>query len=122
MNNINVFKLNEQGSSFRNVRNSCADIEKDSKICGNYNGSTINVQTSTQPTIMSVAMPGKNQDDPSYSYNRENGGNDSNIRVAKPSGINYHKHNNPQNDLNIWRSSIIRAKPITCNIGLTKDG
>lgn len=73
---------------------------------------------------MSVVLPNKNTEDKSFvlkckedSMNAEN----TKSRGNKPAGISYHKHNNPQNDLNIWRSSVVRAKPLPINIGQSKD-
>jgi len=81
------------------------------------------VQISTQPTTMSGAMT-RNVDTSSNSKIRK----DKNLKIIngktryKPGGISYHKHNNPQNDLNIWRSSIVKVKPSAIRVGISKDG
>lgn len=121
---VNQIKINKPNDivkpSIKRLRNSSMINEE--KI--NMAGSTTNVQTSTQPTTMSVIIP-KIQENISKSTKNKDG----NINISNPNsksynnaGISYQKYDNPQNDLNIWRSSVIRTKLIPEQVNVPKDG
>jgi hypothetical protein len=106
--------------SIKRLRNSSLGDEE--KV--NLGGSTINVQTSTQPNTMSAIIPRIEEDIPKASKKKGDKIDASNLNLKSYNngGISLNKHNNPQNDLNIWRSSNVRPKPMPERIGLSKDG
>jgi hypothetical protein len=106
--------------SIKRLRNSSLGDEE--KV--NLGGSTINVQTSTQPNTMSAIIPRIEEDMPKASKNKgyKIDVANQNFKSYNNGGISYYKHNNPQNDLNIWRSSNVRPKPMHERIGLSKEG
>jgi len=125
MNNpLNVQKLkNSSKVTVTKLRNSSWEVNNEGKESDRWATSTMNVQASTQPTTTSMALKPKNPEDiTSVPKNRHDFIVSSNFK-QKNAGIRYHKHNNPQNDLNIWRSSMVRAKPLPYKITeLSKNG
>ena len=114
--NIHRTRVNIE-SHMTKFRKSSIEGDKDLKMNGN-NGSTIIVQTTTQPTTMSAIPAAKSTDDTLYEVKKEE--NEDTVgsigKNNKPAGISYHKYDNPQNNLNIWRSKMVKAKPLASKI------
>lgn len=113
--------------TIKNFRNSSMEPGEDRGHSPKI-GSTINIQTSTQPTTMSVLHPQMQKNNElSYIQRTKEESitvDDSKSRITKPGGITYNRHN-PQNELNNWRSSIVKRKPPsqggTTNEGTSRD-
>lgn len=99
---------------------SFGDASKPGKSLGKNTGntSTINIHSSTQPTTVSAGLtqkPSGMDSEPKHEYVTKDEftkSAKSRIRHGYPIGINYH-YNNPQNELNIFRSGMVKSKGLT---------
>ncbi|CAI2375852.1 unnamed protein product [Moneuplotes crassus] len=79
------------------INRSCNEKPTISQLKSKNKESSSNIQTSTQPTTMSVIIP-KSTPDPNPTSTKH-----------KPAGISYQRYNNPINNLNIFRSGAVKV-------------